>query len=188
MSIQFVELPADIEPRRRRAAERWAPVAAELMKAPGKWAIVGTDEYTAVTSSINNGKIGSFPKGQFEARSYKTYRTDSQGGNSKTTRCERTYARYIGEPVPATGAKVTPIAKKPAPAPAPAPRVIPPIDQVARGIARFHAAKKGADWSLMPDAEKGRRQEVALVAFRAVYDLIADDMEKHVVRKREDRK
>jgi hypothetical protein len=187
MSIQFDELPDDIGAPKVKAQARWAPVAAELMKAPMKWAIIGTDEYTALTSNINNGKISAFPEGQFEARSYKTYRGDGVNG-SKNSRCERTYARYIGDPVKVTGATVTPIAKKPTPATTPAPRVIPPIDQVARGIARFHAAKKGADWSLMPDAEKGRRQEVALVAFRAVYDLIADDMEKHVVRKREDRK
>jgi hypothetical protein len=184
MSLKFTDLPADVDKRGTFGARRWVEEAAELRKNPGKWAILAEDEYSQTAQKIMQGYYVELPAGEFEAKAADTYSAPSGTGKSKTTKARRIYVRYVGK-------KVEPEAAKPEPRKLPAAdrlaAVKPPmapIDMTARGIARYHAARKGIDWTLIPVAERGRREEIAIVAFRAVYDLIADDMERHVHKKR----
>jgi hypothetical protein len=166
------DLPDDLE--ERRSHRRYQTIAATLRDNPGKWHIVGTDEYTSMTSTINGGRRPFQPAGAFEAKSYRTYPGYTPKGG-KATRAERIYARYV----PSADTETT-IAKQPekvAPSPADVKPALTPMQRAAVALAIHHANTTGGGWESLTLVAKQRRSEVALVALDTVYDLIAGDMQ-----------
>lgn len=74
------------DPPTSRKAGKYARIAAELKKRPGKWALINTATTRATTTTIRQGKWPAFaPGGTFEAAAAK--RPDGKYD---------IYARYVG--------------------------------------------------------------------------------------------